>query len=139
MHGAGGVGGNKFHHHTLALAVIAAAVVAAQRGNVLQHIHIKAGREEEIQKARASDFKAVEIGAVKHQMLCDQLGNFARGQTERAGRDQRGVGGPVPVGAVGRDFERKGGHRFCGQFFCGNRAPHGVQNGFSQLISGLLY
>ena len=93
VHRAGGVGGDKFHHHLFAAAEIAAAIGIAEAADVAQDLRIKCPAQEEIQEAGPGDLEFFKIGAVQREVLADRFGNFARGHAERPRGNHRGIGG----------------------------------------------
>ena len=111
MHGAGRVGGDKFHHDLFAVTVVGAAVALLLIENILDHAGIKRGGEEKVQKSRTRDLGARQQGALQRQMGEQRLRDLTRRGMKRAGGDHGGVNGEVAVFAVGGHLNGIGGQR----------------------------
>ena len=80
MHGAGGVGGNEFHHDPLPLQAVGLPVFPAQGCGGLGHLGKISTAQIEIQKAGTRHLCPFNFGAgrqVLHQHITDHLGCLA--------------------------------------------------------------
>ena len=139
MHRAGGVGGDKFHHHLFAAAEIAAAIGIAEAADVAQDLRIECPAQEEIQEAGPGDLEFFKIGAVQREVLADRFGNFARSHAERPRGNHRGIGGPVAVSAVRGDLNGEIRDRLRRELSGRNGAAYCLYDERPKLISCLLY
>ena len=82
VHGAGGVGGNKFHHDLLTLAAVAFAVTVAFGNGGIYRFGIPVRSIENVEKAGSGNLCPLKIASLKLQMrrnrLCDLPGRFMK-------------------------------------------------------------
>ena len=138
VHGAGGVGGNKFHHDLFAAAVIAAAEGFA----LLQHLPGEGSKpgllHVEIDEAGPGDLAALHRQGAEIKPLRQQRGKLLRGHAHGAGVDHGGVGGKVAVGGIAGDLHHKGGGFGGGQQALGGGCGKGGGNDRRELPAGLI-
>ena len=139
VHGPSGVGRDKLHQHPFALAIVRAAVIAAQPVDVLEHLPVEAGLIGEVEKARPGNLALVKISAGKIQVFLNGLGDLHRGHAEGAGPRHGGIAGPIPVGTVGGHLQGNRGQGGLGQLPLFHGGLHGLGQGAAQLSGGSGY
>ena len=138
VHGAGGVGGNEFHHYLFVLAVVAAAIVRTlfqclrrQRTKpFLLHV--------EIQEAGTGDLAALHRQLTKIKALQQGRRNFLGSASHRAGVHHGGIGGKIAVFGIGGNFHHIGGGLGIGQQALGSRRGKGRPNDTVKALAGLI-
>ena len=106
VHGTGGVGGDKLHHHLLAPALVTLSVEGTFGLNLRQHIPIPFGAQPEIQKARAGDLHRGEEAVCQVHVVHHRLGDGPGGHFHGLGAGHGEGGGVVPVLGVFGNFHR---------------------------------
>ena len=106
VHGAGGVGGNKFNVVALACTAVRAAVFRLS-GSSLQHAGKPVGTQEQVDEAGACDLYTVEQAALQVQVVHNGLCNLARSLVERTGTGHGGVGCNIAVFDIGGNLNNK--------------------------------
>ena len=134
MHGASGVGGDKFHQHALALAVIGPTVITAQLVDFLEYFAIEPMVIGEVEESGSGDLALFEVGAFQVQVFLNGLGDLLRGHAEASGPGHSGVARPVPVGAVSGYLQGDLRQRSLGQLALLHGLLHGSPQRLAQLI-----
>ena len=131
MHRPGGIGRDELHQHTLALAVIRAAVILALRHQILQHSGIKPVAQEEIDKAGTGDLCPVKHSVCQIQSIHNGLGDHPGRLVECLGTGHGHIGGVVAVLALLGHFDNKGRQ--------GCLVQHTVRHGTTQSVHNFLF
>ena len=131
MHRPGGIGRDELHQHTLALAVIRAAVILALGHQILQHSGIKPVAQKEIDKAGTGDLCPVKHSICQIQSIHNGLGNHPGRLVECLGTGHGHIGGVVAVLALLGHFDNKGRQ--------GCLVQHTVRHGATQSVHNFLF
>ena len=138
VHGAGGVGGNIFHHHLFVLAVVAAAVAGALFQRLRRQsakprlLHVK------IDEAGAGHLAALHRQLPEIKAFQQRSRYFLRGTAHGTGIHHGGIGGKVAVFGVGGDLHHIGGGFGSGQQPLGSRRGKGRPDHTVQPPAGLI-
>ena len=139
VHGAGGVGGDEFHHVFLAGEHVVFPVVRPRLLHGADGLTEPAGAQGEIQKTGARHGGGGKVAAGKVHVVQQDLGHLPGIFAQGLGGGQAEGGGVVAVGSVLGDFHR-GLHGTIGgqKSGCGGRLVGG-QGQLQHLILGVLY
>ena len=100
VHGAGGVGGDKLHHHLFSAPLGARAVAKSLVLHGGQDLPEPPGAQGEIEKAGSGNLHLLEIAALQLQVVRDDLGDLPGGHVQGPGPRHGKGGGVIPVGGV---------------------------------------
>ena len=139
MHRTSRVGGNEFHHHTLAFAEVGFAVVCAVFMNAQKHLAEIAAADKEINEAGTGHFGALNQRTGEIHAFADRLGNLAGRHPECLCRDHRRIGGKVAVRRVGGRLNGEGGRGNSRKHFVSHAASHCRHDNFFDLGVYFLY
>ena len=138
VHGAGGVGGDEFHHDLLALQGVGGAVVIALGLHGGHHVPQPDGVQPEVQEAGAGDLGGGEVAALQVQVLQQLLGHVPGRHPQLLGGSQGKGGGEVAVFRVLGDLHGSALHLGLRQCSLGHGGAVGVHGQLCGLVFRVL-
>ena len=97
VHGTGGIGGDKLHHHPFPFPLPAGAVGLPGLLHGIQGLGKPLAAQGEVEKAGAGHLHLVKIAALQLHMVHEGLGNVPGGLPQRLGGGQGKGGGVIAV------------------------------------------